>query len=129
MRAWGRGDIIAHPRRQEGPAHIREREKQKSASAKRINGPNGGPRKDKVHEAKAETGEQGRDIVGSGFCEDGAGVEGDDVDTTHLLCDHYNARCLGCTAQARDGEKLHEACEHVTILSQARLFYESVFVL
>jgi len=51
-----------------------------------------------------------------------------ELTATHLLGNHDNSGCLGCSPETRDGKQLYEASEHVSVLCQAALLQELVFV-
>lgn len=80
MGATTRGNPETESGRQQGPAHIGEGGEQEPTTAKRVDGPDGGPGEEEVHQAKAEGRKQGLDVRGAGLLKDGGRVERDDVD-------------------------------------------------
>ena len=109
------GDDEAETGGQEGPGHVGEGEEEQSAAAPGVDRPDGGPGEDEVDETEAEGGEEGVQVGGSSLGEDGGGVEGDDVDTAHLLSEHDHERRQSRAADTGDGEELDEAGDVVGV--------------
>ena len=79
-----------------------------------------GPGEDEVHGAETKGSDQSHFGAGAGLDEDGAGVEGDDVDAAHLLGDHDCEGCQGCATYTGDREELDEPCDIVACSDDGR---------
>lgn len=101
---------------------MRKGKEEKTSSSERVNREECRPCKDEVDETKAETGHQGGKLARTCFAEDGAGVEGNNVNATHLLCNHHGPGCETGTANARNRKKLREAAEIVGVADD--LFFD-----
>jgi hypothetical protein len=73
----------------------------------------------KIYEAEAERSYQGSSLRSSTFLEDSRRVEGDDVDTAHLLSYHHDEGCQGGTTNTRNGEEFEEAREEIAGRAEA----------
>ena len=80
------------------------------------------PGENEVHGAEAERSDQGYLCAGAGLDEDGAGVEGDDVDAAHLLGDHDCEGCQGCATYTGDREELDESCDIIACSDDCGFF-------
>lgn len=112
-----------------GPEHVGEGEEKKGSSTKRINGPHSRPSKYEVDDTKAETCPQSGVVGNTALLEDGARIERDDVDAAHLLGNHDNTRGPGGASDARNGEQLNEAREHVVGYLEAGLFQKKLLLI
>ena len=83
-----------------------------------------GNAKREVDEAESERGEEGLEVRKAGFLKDGGGVEGDDVDATHLLGDHDGEGGQGRATDTGNGEELGEACEVIAAADDFALNFE-----
>jgi len=93
---------------------------QQRASTKGIDGPDGGPGKGKVDEAKAKRCQQGVEVVCACVFEDGARVKGDNVDAAHLLGDHHDKDSARGATDARDAKQVDEAGDVVGLADDGR---------
>ncbi|KAL9099544.1 MAG: hypothetical protein Q9163_004976, partial [Psora crenata] len=109
---------------QQRPSHVGKGEEQEGASAPGIDGPDGGPGKDEIHETETKGGEQGFEVPRARFDEDGGGIKGDDVDAAHLLGQHDGEGCSRRPADARDGEEFDEAGEIITATDDIGFFLD-----
>lgn len=66
------------------------------------------PREDEVDQAKPKTSHQSHVVGSSGLLEHSTRVEGDDVDTAHLLGDHDDKRGQRRATETGDGEEFDE---------------------
>ena len=73
---------------QERPGHIGKGEQKQGTTSPGVNGPDGGPSEDEVDQSEPERRQQSLQIASTRLTENGGGVEGDDVDTAHLLGQH-----------------------------------------
>ena len=69
----------------QSPKHVGECEDQQGAAAKGVDGVDGRPGEHEVDETEAEARPQGRVVADAALPENCGAVEGDDVDTAHLL--------------------------------------------
>ena len=105
------GDEEAEAGSQQGPSHLREGEKQQRTASPGINGPDRGPSEHEIDSTKAPGSEKGFEVACAGLDEDGGGVEGYDIDATHLLSNHDSPRGEGSAPHSGDGEELDESTE------------------
>ena len=124
MRVGSLGDDEAEPGGKECPGHLREGEEEQGAAAVGVDCPDGGPGEDEIDEAEAEGGEQSLQAASSGVDKDRRGVEGDDVDTTHLLRQHDGKGSQRRTAYTRDCEELNEAGHIVGFADDVAFFLD-----
>ena len=109
MSLAGIGDQEAKTGDEQRPGHVGEGEEQEGAAAEGVDGPDGRPREDEVDETESERRPQSLLWRSAGVDEDGRGVEGNDVDTAHLLRKHDGERGQGGAADTRNGEQLDES--------------------
>ena len=100
---------------EESPGHVRKGEEEQCTPAVGINGPNGRPGEDEVDQSKTEGGEESLETTRASFHENGGGVKGYDVDTTHLLSQHDREGSQGRAANPGDGEKFDESSDIVAL--------------
>ena len=105
----------------QSPCHVGEGEEKESAATPGVNGPDGRPSEDEVDETKAERGKQGVQIVSTSVDEHGRGIESDDVDTAHLLCQHDGEGSASCTSDTWNGEKFDETCDIIAFANDIGL--------
>lgn len=74
-------DVEAETSGEQSPCHLREGEQQQRSPPVRIDGPDGRPSKDEVHETKAEGCNEGLAFTGTSLSEHGRGIKCNDVDT------------------------------------------------
>ena len=89
-----------------------------------VDGPESGEGKEPVDEAETERADQGSELGETSVDEDGGGVEGDDVDTAHLLGNHDGESSQVGTADSGDGEELSEAGDVVGLANELLLNLE-----
>lgn len=77
---------------------------------RRINNtyPYSGERKDPIYQAKPKRREKCRSCTITSVYKNCRGVKCDDVDATHLLCDHYHEASKSSSTDAGNGEKFRE---------------------
>lgn len=109
---------------QERPGHVGEREQQQCSSTESVNGPHGRESEQEIDETETPRGPQCLESRESRVGEDGGGVEGNDVDTAHLLGNHNGERGESCTADTRNGEELDETGEVVVVANHLGLNLE-----
>ena len=85
---------------------MREREQQQRSSSVLVDGEQGGEGEDKVDGSETEGRVQGLSRGRSSSDKDGRRVEGDDVDTAHLLTEHDNSGGDRGSSNSGDGEQL-----------------------
>lgn len=71
-----------------------------------VNSPESRESENPVHEPETEGSEKGLEVVITGFDKDGGRIESDDVDTTHLLCNHDRKSGKIGSSDPRDSEEL-----------------------
>lgn len=108
----------------ESPHHLRESKQQEGSTAKSVDGPEGREGKEPVDQPETETAQHGLELAIAGLLKDGGAVEGDDVDSAHLLGDHDRESGQSSTAHARDGEEFDEALGVVGVGKQLMLDLE-----
>lgn len=91
------------------PGHVGKGKEEQAPSSKRVNRLDGRKRKEGVDCAKAQRSGQGLFGRVASLGEDGAAVEGHDVDAAHLLSDHDDKGAQRGSPHARDGKELDEA--------------------
>lgn len=101
--------------RKQSPHHLRESEEEQRSSSESVDGPESGESEEPVDETETERAQHGLKIVVSSINEDSGRVKGDDVNTTHLLCNHNSESGDAGTAHAGDGEELCETGYVVTL--------------
>lgn len=109
------GNKTAETCGEQTPSHVREGEEEERAAAEGVDSPDGGPGEDEVYEAETEGGEECVEGIGSVLLKHRRRVEGDDVDSAHLLRDHDRERGEGRAANSRNREKLDKARDVVAI--------------
>lgn len=123
------GDVVAHARGQERPEHVGEREEKQAAATEGIDGPDGGPGEGEIDEAEAQRGEESLLFAEAALAEDGAGVEGDDVDAAHLLADHDDTGGLGGAAHTGNREEFDETGEEGALRAHTEGLDKLLFLL
>lgn len=78
-------DVEAECRAKQSPSHLWEGEEQQSSTAPGIDGPDGGEGEEEIDQTESPRGKQSALVRSSSLHEDGAGVEGNDVDYTNWL--------------------------------------------
>jgi len=68
-------DVETETGTEKRPCHLGEREEQQSPPSVRVDGEDGGPREDEVHQAETQRSHQGLLCGRTGLAEDGGGVE------------------------------------------------------
>lgn len=109
---------------QDRESHSREGEEKKCSSTITIDGEDGGEGENEVNSAETEGREQCLLLRGSSKNEDGRGVEGDDVDSAHLLTEHDNSRCDSSSSNTGNREELHSSSEVVIASDDLSLLHE-----
>jgi len=102
------GNIEAEPGGEQRPSHLGKCEQQKGPSAKSVDCKDGWPCEDEVDQTEPPWREKGFLLWGTGFYEDGRGIEGNDVDTAHLLRKHNSKGGQRGSADPRDCKQLKE---------------------
>lgn len=110
---------------QQGPSHLGEGEEQERAAAKGVDRLEGREGEHEVDSTEDERERQGLVLAGTCFLEDGGRVEGDDVDTAHLLGNHDGEGGQSRTPHTGDGEELEEANNVGALGDDVRLELES----
>ena len=99
-------DESAQTSSKQSPEHLREGEEKQSAATEGVDSPEGGESEEPVDETETERTDESLEVVETGLLEDSGGVEGDDVDTAHLLGQHDGEGSEGGAANTGDGEEL-----------------------
>ena len=73
---------------QQGPGHLGKSEEQQGAATVGVDGEDGRESEEEVDQTESPRRKQSLGNASTGLLEDSRGVEGDDVDTTHLLRQH-----------------------------------------
>ncbi len=100
---------------QQCPGHLGIGKEQQTSSSKRVDRREGGPGEDEIDQAKTKNCHQGGELVGTCLTENGATIEGDNVNATHLLGDHDRPGGKAGATYARNSEKLGEATDIVRL--------------
>lgn len=93
--------------------HVREREKEKGATAKGINCPNRGEAEEPVRQSEPKGAYHGLEVTETGLLEDGGGEESNDVDPTKLLRKHDREGGKISSTNPWNREKLYSALQKV----------------
>lgn len=105
----GVGDQSAQTSSKQGPEHLGECEEKETSAAKGVDSPEGGEAEEPVDHTETEGSDRGNEGGHARLTENGSGIEGDDVDSAHLLGKHDGEGGEGGAADTGDGEQLAEA--------------------
>ena len=106
------------------PCHVGEGKEKKCTATPSIDGPDGGPRENEVHETETEGGEQCLQPASTSVDEDGRRVECNNVDTAHLLSQHHSERGAGGTSDTGNSEQFDEAGNVVALANDVGLLLD-----
>ena len=99
----------------ERPRHVWERKEQKGPATEGINCPDCWESKYEIDKSETEGCEQSLVIAKPRIDKDRRRVEGNDVDTAHLLGNHDREGGKSGPANTRDGEELNETSDIVAV--------------
>lgn len=107
-------DVEAEAGSQQGPGHVWEGEEQQSSTTESVDSGHSGKGEKEVHKTKSPGGKKSPGNTGPCLLEDSRRIEGDNVDTTHLLCDHYCETSKGGTPNPGNSEQFSETTDVIT---------------
>jgi hypothetical protein len=111
-------DEEAETSRKQRPSHLWEGKEQKRPPSEGIDCPHSRPCENEVDQSKSPRCKEGISDGSPGLREGSRTVEGDDVDTTHLLSNHDCERGKSSTSDAWDGKQLDKASDVVVLLDE-----------
>lgn len=93
---------------EQSPEHLREGEEQEGAAAEGVDGPESREGKEPVDHTEPERTDHGNEVAHAGLGEDSGRVEGNNVDSAHLLGEHDGEGSESSAADTGNGEELLE---------------------